>query len=546
MGKRQFTTRLGATLALLIPALGVSAAHAERPGTPAHAGGSITVALSYDSTSLDPAQTSGVPDDSIASGALFSGLYRINVHGKLSSDIADGMPTVSSDQKVFTIKLKHGVMFNGVGFTPREVTAQDVVYTLERTLNPHLKPTVSYYQGNDIGILGADAYVGGKAAHVQGIAALDRYTVRITMANALTSLPYVLSFLGNFIVPKEVADKYGANFGLHPVGSGPFMLKQWVKGQKMVLTRNPLYFVKGLPYLDQITFEFNVGKDLEVLRWQQGQVDAIGDSWDLPPNEAQDLATDPSVQKYLEPIQPSPQTNVIYINNSIAPFNNKLMRMAVAYAVNKKRLVRLFHQQIVPAAQIYPPAVTQYQPGFQGYSYDPQKAAALLKQAGYTGQPVEVLIDTGSSNDPVEGPSVIQDLKAAGFNIKARSVSDQQWNSLVGQPKGYTMIFGYWGMDYPDAYDFVVPTYTKDGLNGLNFSRYLNPLIDTMVNQAEALPFGTARDAVYGKIQRTLVDDVAAVPLFYRLRFYLNGPRVASLGWSPAYSYNEWAYARTR
>jgi oligopeptide transport system substrate-binding protein len=547
-GIRQLAARLGAVTIFAIPLLTLGTGQTGAGTTHAAAGGgTITVAYSVDAATFDPAQSINPPDNGITTGALFSGLYRINVKGVLTPDIATGLPVVSDHEKVFTIHLKHGVQFNGPGFTPREVTAQDVVYTIERTLNPKLKPGPSPFQGDDLVIAGAAAYVAGKATHVPGVQAVNKYTVRFTLAQSLSSFPFTLAYTGNFLVPKEAVDKYGADFGTHPVGTGPFMLQQWVKGQKAVLVRNPLYFVKGLPYLDGITFEFNVGKQLEVLRWKSGQIDAIGDSSDLPPVTALQLQNDPATKRYVEPTQPSGTTNVLYINNLIPPFNNKLAREAVAYAINKKQLGKVYRGQASLSTQIYPPAVAQHEANFADYPYNPAKARALLKQAGYTGTPVEVLVDAGSSNDPVEAPSVVQDLRTAGFTVKIKSVSDSVAGNLIFTNKGYTIIFGYWSMDYPDAYDFVVPTYTKDGFDGgLNFSRYLNPKVDSLTAQAEALPFGAARNAVYAKIQRILVDDVAAVPLFYRLRFNLDGPHVASLGWTPAYSFNEWAYARRR
>jgi oligopeptide transport system substrate-binding protein len=539
--------RLGAACVLAIPAMG-AADHLTAAHQAHAAGGTLTVAYSVDAATFDPGQSINPPDNGITTGALFSGLYRINVKGQLVPDIAQGFPTVTKNQTVFTIQLKHGVMFNGVGYTPREVKAQDVAYTLERTLNPKLKPGVSPFQGNDTVIAGADAYVAGKAKNVSGIKVLDPYTIRITLSRPSAAFTYALATTGNFIVPSDAIAKVGdANFGSHPVGTGPFMLQQWVKGQKAVLVKNPLYFVKGLPYLDGITFQFNVGKQLEVQRWQAGAIDAIGDSSDLPPVTAQGITNDPTTAKYVEATQPSPTTNVLYINNLIPPFNNKLVREAVAYGVNKKRLVKYYHGQASLSNQIYPPAVVQHDPSFKDYPYDPARARALLKQAGYNGKPIEVLDDIGSSNDPIETPSVVQDLRAAGFTVKVKSVSDQIANNLIFTNKGYTIIFGYWSMDYPDAFDFVVPTYTKDGFDGgLNFSRYLNPTVDKLTASAEALPFGSARNAVYAKIQRILVDDVAAVPLFYRLRFNLDGPHVASLGWTPAYSFNEWAYAQRK
>jgi peptide/nickel transport system substrate-binding protein/oligopeptide transport system substrate-binding protein len=539
--------RIGAALAIAIPLLGAGAARAQRPAAGPARGGTLTVAYSIDAATFDPAQSVNPPDNGITTGALFSGLYRINVNGKLAPDIADGMPQVSDGQRVFTVHLKHGVYFNAVGFASREVTAQDVKYTYERVLNPHLKPAVSWGQADDTDIAGANAYIKGTAKSVSGIQVVDPYTVRFTLAQPLASFPYVMAISANFIVPKEAVARYGADFGSHPVGTGPFMLKQWVKTQKLVLVRNPLYFVKGLPYLDGITFQFNVGKDLEILRWQNNQIDAIGDAYDLPPNRAADLAANSSTVQYVQPFQPSGTTNVLYINNLIPPFNNKLAREAVAYAINKRCILVRYHGQATLSTQIYPPAVTQHEKNFQDYPYDPAKARQLLKQSGYNGAPVEVLVDEGASNDPVEAPCVEQDLQAAGFTVKERGVSDQQAGNIIFTNKGYTIIFGYWGMDYPDAYDFVVPTYTQAGFDGgLNFSRYRNPQVDALVTQAEALPFGPGRDAIYAHIQRILVDDVAAVPLFYRERFNLGGPHVGSLGWTPAYSPNEWAYAWRR
>lgn len=541
---RRIAGRVGAALVVALPVCGVRAAGA---GQAAASGGHITVAYSVDASTFDPAQSVNPPDNGITTGALFSGLYRINNKGVLVPDIADGMPVVSGGERVFTVHLKHGVYFNGPGFTPREVTAQDVAFTYQRVLDPHLKPAVSWGQPQDLPIAGAAAYAAGKAKSVSGIAVLDSSTIRFTLARPLTSFTYAMAISANFIVPREVVQRYGADFGSHPVGTGPFMVRQWLKTQRLEVVRNPRYFVKGLPFLDAITFQFNVGKPLEVLRWQSGQIDAIGDAYDLPPNRASELAANPATSRYVQPVQPSGTTNVLYLNNLRPPLDNPLVRRAIAQAIDKRSILVRYRGQATLSTQIYPPAVSQHRAGFQGYPYDPVVARALLKQAHYSGAPIEVLVDEGASNDPVEAPSVVQDLRAVGFTVKVRGVSDQQAGSIIFTNKGYMVIFGYWSLDYPDAYDFVVPTYTRDGFDGgLNFSRYLNPKVDALVAQAEALPFGAGRDAVYARIQRTLVDDAAVVPLFYRTRFNLGGPHIASLGWSPAYSYNEWAYARRR
>ena len=228
---RGLVARAGVALLITLPTLAATRPpHAVGAGSRAATGGTLTVAYSTDAATFDPQQSINPPDNGITTGALFSGLYRINQQGRLVPDIAAGMPIVSRGETVFTIKLKHGVMFNGVGFTPRALTAADVVYTVERVLNPKLKPGVSPWQGNDTSIVGATAYINGKAQQVSGVQALDPYTVRFTLTRPLASFPYILATTGNFIVPKEAVTTYGADFGSHPVGSGPFMLQSWTKG----------------------------------------------------------------------------------------------------------------------------------------------------------------------------------------------------------------------------------------------------------------------------------------------------------------------------
>ena len=540
--------RLLAALVIATPLLGREPALA-RPGHAAPArGGHLTVAYSINAVTFDPAQSVNPPDNGITTGALFDGLYRINLKGALVPDLADGPPQVEKAQTVFTVHLRHGVYFNALGFAPRELTAQDVVYTYNRVLDPHLKPTTSWGQAGDTVIAGADAYIAR-----QGDERL-RHPGPGPLHGPLHPRPlaFLLRLCDGYLRQLHRAPRGGAEVrrGLRHPSRGHRPLPAQAVDQDPEPRSGPqpplLRPRPALPGWDQLPVQRGQGPAGLALEGRPDRRDRRLKR-SAAPTRRRRSAADPQYAAYVQPAQPSPTSNTLFINNLIPPFDNKLVREAVAYAINKRRILVRYRGQAAPSTQIYPPAVPQHEAGFQRYPYDPAKAGALLKQAGYTGTPVEVLVDQGSSNDPLEAPSVEQDLRAAGFTVKERAVSDSQWNTLAFQNKAYTIMFSYWSMDYPDAYDFVVPTYTKDGFDGgLNFSRYLNPAVDSLVAKAEALPFGGARDALYRQIQRTLVDDVATVPLFYRNRFNLGGPHVGSLGWSPAYSYNEWAYAWRR
>ena len=137
-------------------------------------------------------------------------------------------------------------------------------------------------------IAGGAAFLAGKTQHISGISAKGlNLTFHLTAPNA--TFLHIMAINFGFIVPKEEVEKYGADFGHHPVGTGAFKFGEWQLGQRLVLERNKDYHHPGVPYLDQITFEFGQEPTVALLRLKKGEVDILGDG--IPPAQFLQIAS---------------------------------------------------------------------------------------------------------------------------------------------------------------------------------------------------------------------------------------------------------------
>ena len=147
-------------------------------------------------------------------------------------------------------------------------------------------------------------------------------------------------------MPKEAVEKWGTDFGKHPVGTGAYSMDEWTLGQRVVFKRNPDYYRKGLPKLDQITFEVGQEPLVALLRLQRGEVDILGDG--IPPAKFLEVKNNPD---YAKMIVEGGQLHTGYVtmNVKMKPFDNKKVRQAVNMAINKDRVVRIINGRAVPA-----------------------------------------------------------------------------------------------------------------------------------------------------------------------------------------------------
>jgi peptide/nickel transport system substrate-binding protein/oligopeptide transport system substrate-binding protein len=469
-------------------------------------GGAMIIAYKDDLATLDPAigyDWTNWP----AIKMVFDGLLDYDTGTNLMPRIAEAMPTVSDDGTVYTFKLRKGVKFhNG-----RELTAEDVVYTITRVLDPN---TGSPGAGFFVGIKGAQDFIDGKATAVEGIKALDANTVEFTLSAPDVTFLNKMAINFSFIVPKEEVEKAGENFGHAPVGTGPFILKEWKSGEFLTFERNPNYFFEGLPYLDSVTIQVGVAPDVALLRLEKGEIQMMGD----PPPGA-DWTRISSDAAWANRIEKQPQVNTTYIaiNTTEPPFDNLKVRQALNHAIDKQRIVQLLNGRATVANQILPPLMPGYDAAYTGYEYDPDKAKALLAEAGFP-DGFETSIECISVDpQPKLCESFQQDLAKVGIKLTINNLAAPNVIDDAGNGKTPLVWSGglAWTQDYPDPDDFYAPILGCDSNvpGGWNWSRYCNEELHARSIELLAMTDRAARMEAYKPIFKALMDDAVWVPV---------------------------------
>ncbi len=408
---------------------------------------------------------------------LFNGLYSYDTEMQVIPDLAERLPDLSADGLTWRVPLRHGVLFHH----GREVTANDVVWSLEHMLDPDFNSTgASYYSL----IEGAEAYRAKRAKHVSGLRALDRYSVQITLTKPDQSFLHKLAMRFTCVVPKEVVLARGKKFAEHPTGTGPFTLESWERGVRLVLKRNPHYFVKGLPYLDGVVFEEDIKIETASLRFRNGELDVI--SRMSPPDRA--LLATPKWRPYRAT---SPRADVygIAMNAEMPPFDNVHLRRAVAFAVDRQRWAKARNGTLIPAGQLLPPAVAGHDDNIGNVQhFDLARAKEEMRLAGFPNGIEEsfALWGTDSATMRTYAELLQADLAKIGIKIHFKLVNFPVYLEETGKPKRAQILYTGWIMDYPDASSFlsIVSSATKTSQNSSNRAFYSHPWLDKQLDQA--------------------------------------------------------------
>ena len=509
--------------ALAIGAMLGSAAAAQ-DFTEAKQGGSMIVTYKDDVSTLDPAIGYDWQNWSMIK-SLFDGLMDYEPGTTiLKKDLAEDY-TISEDGMTFTFKLREGVTFhNG-----REMTAEDVKYSLDRVTNPETQSPGAGFFGS---IEGYDAMAAGEATELSGVTVIDPYTIEIKLSRPDATFLHVMAINFSSVVPKEVVEEYGPDFGKHPVGTGAFSLADWTLGQSLTFARNENYWHEGVPKLDQITFEIGLEPIVALLRLQQGQADIPGDG--IPPAKFLEVTEDPAFADFV--IEGGQlHTGYITMNVNMPPFDNVLVRQAVNMAIDKDRAVRIINGRAVPANQPLPPTMPGYAPDYEGYPFDPEAAKALLAEAGFPdGFETELYVYNTDPN-PRLAQSFQQDLAAIGITAEIRALAQANVIAAGGEPDQAPMIWSggmAWIADFPDPSNFYGPILGCDGAvqGGWNWSWYCSEELDAAAVEADAMTdpaMAAEREAKWREIYLAIMEDAPWVPVFNEQRFTM---RSAKLG----------------
>jgi len=532
--------RLLGAAALLAGLFGAASVGRAPAGVAAADTTTVRVAYSGNLASLDPTQAY-TDDWWLINGTLYNGLYQFDRKGVPQLNLAATQPVISADRKTWTFKIRPDARFsNGM-----PVTAADLKYSILRTLDPHLKPAVSWGQTTDAVYAGAAAYVAGKATDVGGIQVIDAHTIRFVLDQPVAVLPYLLASTYNMVVPRAVVSRETPDqVATHPIGSGPYMLQSWQRGNQAVLVRNPFYFRK--PAIATIIAYENVAPNLIALKIEKGELDGFGNDQEVAAPDLHQIASDPHYAAYLTE---APAASVIWLDLNVhqAPLDMLPVRQAIAMALNRRRLVRLLGGNGVAAQQMYIPLDPQHDAALDShplFPYDPARAAALVKASGYT-RPFTVLYGTDESYYAAMAPGIQQQLQQIGLNVTLRGVSSTSLLAL-GQPlTGHQASFALWSMDYPDGYDIYTGAMAcgANVAGGVIAAHYCDGGADALVNQAEGLSQGPARDLLLQQAQRRVLQSASHIPLVFVKSVEVVSPRVKGFYYQPSFGWQFENYA---
>jgi peptide/nickel transport system substrate-binding protein len=473
--------------------LGMTVAAMLAVGT-AHADTTLVISMAADPTGLDPEavlnNTSG-----FVMATIYDGLIRYKPG---TVEVEPGLAQswdISSDGLTYTFHLRKGVKFqDGTPFNARALIA-----TLDRQLD---KNDPNYIAKSGPVQNMADFTYGAVASY----RAIDDNTVEMTLKQPSAALLASLAMVWNGVVSPTAVAKYGKQFRNHPVGSGPFIFHEWRERDEVVLDANPNYW-KGKPKVDHLVFKEYPDPQAALLALKRGEVQIMGD---VATPVIPSIRSDPNLVLLT---QPGLAVNGMAMPNDVPPFNDKRVRQALNYAVDKAAIDKaLYGGLATPMVSPLPEAQWGFDKTMKGYPYDPAKAKQLLAAAGVKpGLKVELLAYNTSRGYNPAGADLAVALQGyfqkVGIEADVRKLDIGAFLSTVRSGKYQGMFLAGFSGDNGDPDNFMSSLFDARQMPVGDTSHYKNDKVETLLSEAASTPDLAKRVALYQTIQRQIWDD---------------------------------------
>lgn len=496
-----------------------------------------------DVTSLDPAM-SGSFENNWAVNQLFNGLVEMDPELNVQPCIAKSW-SISDDGLTYTFSLHQNIYFhddpqfpNGKG---RTVTASDFVYSFSRLFDA----TVS----NASTLM--DAFAEKKPGYDHGMEAPDDSTLIIHLEYPFKPFIGILTMKYFSVVPKEVVQFYGEDFDIHPIGTGPFRLKKWEDETRLDLERNPVYFKKDeqgnqLPYLDIVSVSFIEDADAAFLQLLSGDLDMLTGIDAI--NKEKTLKSDGTLSEDLRDkfvLQSAPFLKTDYIGINVDPafagkttaLQNKLVRQAINYAINRDDIVRYRRNNLgTPATHGFiPPSMRAFDPALlKGFTYDPDKARELLEMANFPGGKGLPLIKLSIASSYADiADEIVHQLNELGIPAEVDLMDAGSLTTEVAE--GRIMAFRKsWIGDYPDPENFMSLFYSKHwSPAGVNYTHFASTEFDRLYENCLTEQSDSVRSDLFLRMEQILVEEAPVIPLYYDQVVRLVAKNVGGLSTDP-------------
>ena len=482
--------------------------------------GYVYFRLDVNPSTLDPALIVDV-NGGILAAKLFNGLVRLDETLKVQPDIAESW-SVSDDGTVYVFKLKRNIMFSN----NRPVTASDFQYSFERILHPQSRSPNTWVLDK---LSGADAFIRGESEHIDGIRVVDDYTLQLYLSQPFSPFLNLLAMTAAYVVPHEEVRKWGPDFSSHPVGTGPFVLQEWLQNREIRLVKRYDYHDEGAK-VKGIIYRI-IPEDLTaVTEFELGNLDVLT----IPASEYARIQNDDRM-KHLISSQKGLNTYYIGFNCSRPPFNRKIVRKAVSMAIDRKTILETILENRGRLASGPVPDTLRNWTRPTPYEFDPAKARSLLTAEKMKDK--EVFFYITADQEIVDIAEIIQwYLQEAGLRVKIRQLEWSAFKEATTRGEADLFYLSWWA-DYSDPENFLFPLFHSSNYGSPgNRTRYANLLVDELIEKGQHVLDRKSRTAYYMNAEKIIVDDAPWVFLWHRNEYIIRKPWIKNYNTYPIYS----------
>ncbi|MEP9398952.1 ABC transporter substrate-binding protein [Mesorhizobium sp. KR2-14] len=477
------------TLSASLLAGAASFATAEEP----RSGGVINFVAPYGSSfsSLDIHASAQVQDE-FWTKAIHRSLYDWDAN---DSKPVLGLATdasVSDDRLTYTYKLRQDAFFHD----GKQLTADDIIYTYTRIMDPAKAYPAAQYVSN---IAGATEYNEGKAKEISGLKKIDDFTLAITLTDPIDP-GYALMTNYTAIYPAGAAEKEG--YFTNPVGLGPYKFSEYVPGSRLTVVKNDKYYDAGKPYADKINIMIMGDASARDVAFRNKEVDVSV----LGPAQYVAYKADPELAKNIIEVA-EVYTRHVGFNPDFKPFQDKRVRQAINYAIDSDLIIkRLAKDKAYRASGWLPVSSPAYDKDAKPYPYNPEKAKALLAEAGYPdGFEFELTATQNESWGLTIVEAIIPMLDKVGIKVKAKPVESSVLSEAV--PGGDFQAYMWSSESGPDSLTALRCFYSKMPQASCNYTKFNNPDYDKLIEAARQAATEDEKNELLRKANNLLQEE---------------------------------------
>jgi peptide/nickel transport system substrate-binding protein len=482
------------------PTTGPTAAPTAAP-TPAGptTGGTLIFARQAEPASLLPCGAKGAADNASiwALPAIFDQLVQVKDADTPQAGLAESWEVAPGGLSA-TFKLRDATFSNG-----DPVTAEDVAWSMGRFIDPNV-----------------NSFYAGVAGSFKSCTVVDPKTVKIEMKRVDGAMLDALAMFVPSILPKKYFESLGADeearqtaFAEKPVGSGPFMLKSWTRGQSLELVRNPNYWRAGQPYLDGLTFLYLPDDNTRLLKLKSGEAHIAAD---VPYNQLDATAKTEGLQVLLEGIA---GWKGIWFNDALKPFDDKNFRLALNYATPKEAILQSVLFNAADIANSVIARVKYTDPAVPSYPYDMEKArAAIAASSVATGYECAFVIVAGDAVEKQIAEILQAEWAKIGVKIKIEPVDVATiWERYGGMQEANVFTFpgSFLSSDTLSEDNLAFVFFDPAGGASSFFTNYNNPAVVALIAELGGSLDEAKRKETFVKIQKQTMEDAPNVPMYF-------------------------------